>query len=46
MWWDINKNQASLAAGDVRPKHALLYWLAVLGLALLAALAIGALGGH
>jgi hypothetical protein len=46
MWWDIDKNQASLTPGDVRPDHPVLYWLAVLGLALLATLALGALGGH
>jgi hypothetical protein len=46
MWWGIGKSQVSLTPADVRPDHPVLYWLAVLGLALLAALAIGALGGH
>jgi hypothetical protein len=46
MWWSIGKNQASFAPGDVRADHPVFYWLAVLGLALLAALAIGALGGN
>jgi hypothetical protein len=44
--WGIGKSPASLTPADGRGDHRLLYWLAVLGLVLLAALAIGALGGH
>jgi hypothetical protein len=38
----IDEHQSSLMPGDARPDHPVLYWLAVWGLAILAALAVGA----
>ncbi len=46
MWNSIRDNRSSFIPREVRRDHPRLYWLAVWGLAVLAALAIGALGGR